>query len=233
MHSDSVKGYTIFKRVFDIIFSLFLLVLFFIPMVIVAIAIKLESNGPVLFKQERTGKDGRNFYLCKFRSMTVDNDVMNFSSENKITKVGAFIRKTSLDELPQLFNILKGEMSLIGPRPWIVEYYNNFTDEQKRRVSVRPGITGLAQAVGRNNLSIFDKIKYDLEYVDHYSLKMDMKVVFLTIKTVFSKEGAELSKLGIKEELKELRENYLYVTQQLPIIHDTKYDEINTQMLVK
>lgn len=233
MHSDSVKGYTIFKRVFDIIFSLFLLILFFIPMVIVAIAIKLESNGPVLFKQERTGKDGRNFYLCKFRSMTVDNDVMNFSSENKITKVGAFIRKTSLDELPQLFNILKGEMSLIGPRPWIVEYYNNFTDEQKRRVSVRPGITGLAQAVGRNNLSIFDKIKYDLEYVDHYSLKMDMKVVFLTIKTVFSKEGAELSKLGIKEELKELRENYLYVTQQLPIIHDTKYDEINTQMLVK
>jgi lipopolysaccharide/colanic/teichoic acid biosynthesis glycosyltransferase len=137
--------------------------------------------------------------------MTVDNDVMNFKTENKITKVGKFIRKTSLDELPQLFNILKGEMSFIGPRPWIVEYYNNFNAYQKRRVEVLPGITGLAQATGRNNLNIFEKINYDIEYVDNFSFKMDLKVVFKTIKTVLSKEGAELSKYGIKEEIEDLK----------------------------
>jgi len=98
--------------------------------------------------------------LYKFRSMTQDNNVLNFKEENKITKVGNFIRKTSLDELPQLINIIKGDMSLIGPRPWIVEYAQNFTNYQKKRLKVRPGITGLAQATGRNNLSIFEKIRY-------------------------------------------------------------------------
>jgi len=189
----------------DILLALIGLIFAFIPMIIVAIAIKLESKGPALFKQVRTGKGGKNFNLYKFRSMTVDNDVLNFKTENKITKVGKFIRKTSLDELPQLFNILKGEMSFIGPRPWIVEYYNNFNSHQKRRVEVLPGITGLAQATGRNNLSIFEKINYDIEYVDNFSFKMDVKVVLKTIKTVLSKEGAELSKYGIKEEIEELK----------------------------
>ena len=197
--------YRVVKRVLDIILSLLVLVFFFIPMIVIAIAIKIESKGPALFKQVRTGKNGKNFNLYKFRSMTVDNDVMNFKTENKITKVGKFIRKTSLDELPQLFNIIKGEMSFIGPRPWIIEYYNNFNAYQKRRVEVLPGITGLAQATGRNNLTIFEKINYDIEYVDNYSLKMDLKVVFMTIKTVLSKEGAELSKYGIKEEIEDLK----------------------------
>ena len=184
--------YKYIKRLMDILLALIGLLFAFIPMIIVTIAIKLESKGPALFKQERTGKDGKNFKLYKFRSMTVDNDVMNFKTENKITKVGKFIRKTSLDELPQLFNIIKGEMSFIGPRPWITEYYNNFNAYQKRRVEVLPGITGLAQATGRNNLNIFEKINYDIEYVDNFSFKMDLKVVFKTIKTVLSKEDISI-----------------------------------------
>lgn len=197
--------YKYVKRLLDLIFCLIGFVFALIPMVIVAIAIKIDSRGPVFFKQERTGKNGKNFYLYKFRSMAKDNDVMNFKSENKITKVGAFIRKTSLDELPQLINILKGDMSFIGPRPWITEYYKNFNAHQKRRVEVLPGITGLAQATGRNNLNVFEKINYDIEYVDNFSFKQDVKVVFMTIKTVLSKEGAELSKYGIKEELEDLK----------------------------
>ena len=197
--------YKYVKRILDFIMALIGLILGFIPMVIVAIAIKLESKGPVLFKQERTGKNGKNFYLYKFRSMTVDNDVLNFKSENKITKVGKFIRKTSLDELPQFINILKGEMSFIGPRPWITEYYKNFNAYQKRRVEVLPGITGLAQATGRNNLNVFEKINYDIKYVDNFSFKQDVKVILMTIKTVLSKDGAELSKYGIKEELDDLK----------------------------
>ena len=182
--------YKYFKRTMDFIMSLILIILLGIPMIIIAIIIKSESHGPAIFKQLRTGKNGKNFYLYKFRSMTPDNDVYNLEEGNKVTKFGNILRKTSLDELPQLINILKGEMSFIGPRPWIVEYYQNFTDEQKRRVSVSPGITGLAQVAGRNNLTIFEKINYDLEYVDNYSLKMDLKVVGLTIKTVLSREGA-------------------------------------------
>ncbi len=201
--------YKFVKRFLDILFSFIILVIFFIPMIIIAIAIKVESKGPVLFKQKRTGKKGKEFYLYKFRSMTADNDVHNFKSENKLTKVGAFIRKTSLDELPQIvFNILiKGNMSFIGPRPWITDYYENFTEEQKRRVEVTPGLTGLAQCKGRNGISIFDKIRYDIEYVDNMSFIMDLKIVFLTVKCVLSKSGAELSKSGIKEELDALYKN--------------------------
>lgn len=199
--------YKYIKRVIDIILALFLLIIMFIPMILIAIAIKLESDGSILFKQERTGKDGKPFNLYKFRSMAKENDVHNFKEQDKITKVGKFIRKTSLDELPQIFNILKGEMSFIGPRPWITNYYANFTEEQKRRVEVTPGLTGLAQCKGRNGISIFDKIKYDIEYVDNMSFIIDLRIVFLTIKCVLSKTGAELSKSGIKEELDALYKN--------------------------
>ncbi len=203
--------YRVIKRIMDIILSLLVLIIFFIPMLIIAIAIKAESNGPVLFKQKRTGKNGKEFYLYKFRSMTADNDVHNFKSENKLTKVGKFIRRTSLDELPQIIcNILiKGNMSFIGPRPWIPDYYENFTEEQKRRVEVTPGLTGLAQCKGRNGIGIFEKIKYDIEYVDNMSLLMDIKIIFLTVKCVLSKSGAELSKSGIKEELDILHNNLI------------------------
>lgn len=207
--TSSFSLYKYFKRFFDIVISLMVLIVFAIPMLLIAVAIKLDSKGPVFFKQKRTGKNGKEFNLYKFRSMTADNDVLNFKSENKLTKVGKFIRKTSLDEISQVFNIIKGDMSWIGPRPWIPSYYENFTEEQKRRVEVLPGLTGLAQAKGRNNLSIFDKIKYDIEYVDNISLKMDIKIIFLTIKSVLSKEGAELSKMGIKDELEDLKKNKL------------------------
>ena len=207
--TSSFSLYKYFKRFFDIVLSLMVLIVFAIPMLLIAVAIKLDSKGPVFFKQKRTGKNGKEFNLYKFRSMTADNDVLNFKSENKLTRVGKFIRKTSLDEISQVFNIIKGDMSWIGPRPWIPSYYENFTEEQKRRVEVLPGLTGLAQAKGRNNLSIFDKIKYDIEYVDNISLKMDIKIIFLTIKSVLSKEGAELSKMGIKDELEDLKKNKL------------------------
>ena len=210
--------YKYVKRLLDIIISLSALLVFSIPIILISIMIKKEDKGPVLFKQTRTGYKGKEFKLYKFRSMPIDNDVLNNKSENKLTKIGTFIRKTSLDELPQFINILKGDMSLIGPRPWIVEYYQNFTDEQKKRVDVLPGITGLAQATGRNNISIFEKINYDLEYVNNYSLLMDIKVILLTIKTVLSKTGAEISKSGIHEELKELHDNYLSVTGKQPVI---------------
>ena len=218
--------YKYVKRTLDILISLLILLVFGIPMLFIALLIKIDSKGPVLFKQKRTGKDGKDFYLYKYRSMTVDNDVLNFNKANELTRVGKIIRKTSLDELPQIINILKGDMSIIGPRPWIVEYYQNFTDDQKRRVEVLPGITGLAQCLGRNNISIFKKINYDIEYVDSISLKTDLKIVFLTIKTVLSKSGAEQPKSGIQDELKDLERNYLFVTGSLPIIADDKdYEE--------
>lgn len=197
------------KRFIDIILSIIFLILFLVPMLLVALAIKLDSKGPILFKQKRTGYKGKEFYLYKFRSMTQDNNVLDFKQENKITKVGNFIRKTSLDELPQFINILKGDMSFIGPRPWIVEYAKAYTSNQKRRLDVTPGITGLAQASGRNDLTVIEKINYDLEYVDNFSLKMDVKIIFKTIKTIFSKKGADLAKSGIETELRELKGNYL------------------------
>ena len=196
------------KRVLDVIGAVLLLILLSPIMIATAIAIKLERKGPVLFVQPRSGKDGKTFNMYKFRSMTASNDVHDFSKENEVTTVGAIIRKTSIDELPQLFNILKNEMSFIGPRPWIEDYNVYFTDNQRRRLEVKPGITGLAQAVGRNELSIKEKINLDIEYVDNVSFKMDLRVFFGTIKTVFSKKGAEISKSGIQDELEELKHQW-------------------------
>ena len=203
--------YSAFKRLFDILVSLFGIILTLPIMIIVAIAIKLDSKGPAIFKQERTGRYGKTFKVWKFRSMAVNNDVRDFSKKDQHTKVGTFIRKTSLDELPQLFNILFGKMSFIGPRPWITDYYDNMTKEQRNRTDVRPGLTGLAQAKGRNNISIFDKINYDLEYIDNFGIIEDIKIVFLTIKTVFSKEGAAAGKNVIQNELEDLK------TQKIPV----------------
>ncbi|MBR3490116.1 MAG: sugar transferase [Bacilli bacterium] len=203
--------YGVFKRFFDILLSLFGIIVSSPIMIIVAIAIKLDSKGPAIFKQERVGRYGKVFKVWKFRSMAVNNDVHDFSIKDQHTKVGSFIRKTSLDELPQLFNILVGKMSFIGPRPWILDYHENMTEEQRHRSDVRPGLTGLAQAKGRNSISVFDKINYDLEYIDNYSLVEDIKVIFITIKTVLSKEGADAGKNVIQNELEDLR------TQQIPV----------------
>jgi undecaprenyl phosphate N,N'-diacetylbacillosamine 1-phosphate transferase len=198
----------VIKRVCDLILALLLLVLAFIPMIIVAICIKIEDGGPIIYKSKRVGKNCKVFNVYKFRSMKVDRQELhsNLSHEQMVTKVGKVIRKTSLDELPQLINILKGEMSFIGPRPWIPEYYEWFTDEQKRRSNVLPGFSGLAQVKGRNGISIFKKIEYDLYYVEHISMWLDIKIVFETIVQVFKKTNAEISEQGIKEEISELKE---------------------------
>ena len=137
--------------------------------------------------------------------MIVTNNVRDFTKGDKHTRVGTILRKTSLDELPQLFSILKGDMSFIGPRPWLSEYYENMNDIQRHRYCVRPGLTGLAQVSGRNKLTIFDKINYDLEYIKNYSLHQDIKIVFLTIKAVIKGSGADAGKDIIKKELNSLK----------------------------
>ena len=193
------------KFMFDRLMAILGLIIASPLMLIIAIAIKLDSKGSILFKQERTGKHGKNFYVYKFRTMAADNNVHDFSKADQHTKVGKILRKTSLDELPQLFSIAIGKMSFIGPRPWIPDYYENMNDEQRHRCDVRPGLTGLAQCMGRNDITIFDKIEYDIEYIKNYSLFQDIKIIFLTIKTVFTGHGADAGKNTIKKELDDLK----------------------------
>lgn len=210
-------GVTIFaaiKFLFDRLMAIFGLIIASPLMLIIAIAIRLDSKGPVLFKQERTGKHGKNFYVYKFRTMTVDNNVHDFSKADQYTKVGRILRKTSLDELPQLYSIAIGKMSCIGPRPWIPDYYDNMNEEQRHRTDVRPGLTGLAQCMGRNNITIIDKINYDLEYIRKYSLIQDIKIILLTIKCVFSGSGADAGKNTIKKEINELKKTNIKFTNK-------------------
>ncbi len=202
------KAYKIFKRIIDFVIALILFIILLPIMVIVAIAIKIDSKGPIFFKQERSGKNNKVFLMYKFRSMSVSNDVLNFKEADKTTKVGKFIRKTSLDEIPQLINILKGDMSFIGPRPWITEYSKYFTEEQMHRLDVLPGMTGLAQCEGRNGISITEKINFDLKYVKDISLKMDLYVIYKTIYTVFSAKNAVGNKDIIKNELEDLKKQF-------------------------
>lgn len=201
--------YKYVKRLFDILLAIGLLIILGIPMLIVAILIKLEDGGPVIFKQKRMGKDLEPFDIYKFRSMIVDRKQLEgtLSHDEMTTKIGKFIRKTSLDELPQIFNILKGEMSFIGPRPWVLEYYEWFTPTQKKRCNVLPGISGLAQINGRNGINIHRKIEYDLEYVNHFGIKYDLKIFIETIKVVFGKKDSEITEIGINDEIKILKNN--------------------------
>ncbi len=201
------------KRLMDVLISAVALIILAIPMGIVAILIKVEDGSPAIFKQQRMGKNLKPFNIYKFRTMKTQREELHseMSHEEMTTKIGKILRATSIDELPQLINILKGDMTFIGPRPWIVEYYEWFTDEQKRRSEVRPGITGLAQVKGRNGISIFKKIDYDIEYVDNMSLLLDIKIFFGSIIAVFKKTNAEISENGIKDELEELREQKEHV----------------------
>lgn len=215
---NKTHAYHYVKRGLDLAIATTALIALSPVILATSIAIKLDSKGPVIFKQRRTGKDGKEFDLYKFRSMSVDNDVHDFNCQDKHTRVGNFIRKTSLDELPQLINILKGDMAFIGPRPWIPDYYENMNDEQRHRCDVLPGITGLAQASGRNNISIFDKINYDLEYVENYSFKSDIDVIAKTIKTVLSKDGADAGKSTIQNELEDLKNQNILVENKVEYI---------------
>lgn len=197
------------KRLIDIVVSFTLLVILSIPIVVIAFLIKLTSPGPAFFRQERTGIHGKNFTILKFRSMTANNDVHDRTSGDVMTPIGRVLRKLSLDELPQLINILHGNMSFIGPRPWIPEYYKLMSLKQRKRYSVRPGLTGLAQAYGRNGISIFEKIAYDLQYVRKVTLLRDVKVILVTVRTITKDEITNLGKGGIHDELDELRRHGL------------------------
>lgn len=204
--------YSLIKRGLDFILASLFLILLSPLFALIATLIKHEDGDPIFFKQLRTGQNGKNFYIYKFRTMVKDNDVLNRNCSDQHTKIGSFLRKTSLDELPQLINIVKGEMSFIGPRPWITEYYSVMNHQEKKRTLVKPGITGLAQANGRNGISIHEKIEYDLEYVKFYSIFTDIVVILGTIKAVLLKEDADAGKDIIHNELSELRaENRLYL----------------------
>ncbi len=178
------------KRLLDLMFALILLIITSPIMVVAAIAIKLESDGPVIFKQPRPGKDGKVFNIYKFRTMVVEgeDDERESSQLERITKVGYVLRKSSIDELPQLFNILKGEMSFIGPRPLLVDYLEHYSTEQMRRHDVLPGISGWAQVHGRSSVSYEEKFDCDVYYVDNISLLLDIKILFLTVYKVVKKE---------------------------------------------
>ena len=193
----------VIKRFLDVIMA-FVLFIISLPILFVsAIAIKLDSNGKIIFKQKRVGKDGQVFYIYKLRTMSKDKNGVN-----KVTKVGKFLRITSIDELPQFINIIKGDMSFIGPRPWIESYSKYFTDEDKRRWEVLPGISGYAQVNGRNGMTIKEKIAADIWYVDNISFLTDLKILFKTVNIVIKKDGASISEKGIRDELKELEKMY-------------------------
>lgn len=197
------------KRPLDITCSSLLLVTTAPIFFLVAAAIKLESKGPVIFRQTRTGLNGKPFTLYKFRSMAAHNNIYDNTSSDEVTRIGAFIRKTSIDELPQLINVIIGDMSFIGPRPWIPEYHKHMTAKQRRRHEVRPGITGLAQSRGRNALTIHEKINFDLRYASHLSLYEDLKVIFFTIVTLYDKSTLLIGKNGIHDEITELKNQHI------------------------
>lgn len=180
-----------FKRILDIVCSLGFILCFWWLYIVVSILVKRKLGSPVIFKQQRPGLNGKIFTMYKFRSMTdaKDKDGNLLSDAERLPKFGKLLRATSLDEIPEFLNVLKGDMSLIGPRPLLVEYLERYNDEQKRRHEVRPGITGWAQVNGRNAISWEEKFKYDVEYVDKLNFLLDMKIVFLTIKKIIIKEG--------------------------------------------
>lgn len=183
------------KRVFDIVFSLFALILLSPVLLILAVLIKLNLGSPILFKQQRPGLHGKVFTIYKFRTMTDEKDETGelLDDHLRLTKFGRFLRSTSMDELPELLNILKGDMSFIGPRPLLVEYLPLYNNEQMRRHEVRPGLSGLAQVNGRNELSWEEKFYHDIYYVDNVSLYLDLKIFFLTLRKVIMREGISFS----------------------------------------
>lgn len=179
------------KRFFDIILSFMALSILWPVIAVVAILVKCKLGSPVIFRQRRPGKNEKIFEMYKFRTMTDARDANGelLPDEVRLTKFGKFLRSTSLDELPELWNILKGDMSIVGPRPLLVQYLPLYNEEQKHRHDVRPGLTGWAQVNGRNAISWKKKFEYDVEYVRNLSFFMDVKIIFLTVKTVLIKEG--------------------------------------------
>lgn len=198
------RTYLFIKRTMDIVLSTIGLIVCSPLFVAVAIAIKRDSPGPVIFKQQRVGKDGRKFTMYKFRTMVVNAEELAatlelFKDKNcffiqrcddpRLTKIGRVIRKFSIDELPQLWNVLKGDMSLIGPRPWIEEETSRLSPEHLRRLNVKPGITGYAQINGRNDACVDERIERDIYYIEHCSLWLDMYIFFKTVIVILARDG--------------------------------------------
>jgi len=179
------------KRPMDFILSLIAIIVLSPVFLIVALLVKIKLGSPVIFKQQRPGLNEKIFTMYKFRTMTDERDENGelLPDSVRLTKFGKFLRSTSLDELPELFNILKGDMSIVGPRPLLVQYLPLYNDHQKRRHEVRPGLTGLAQVNGRNAISWEEKFDLDVRYVDHVSFIEDWKIILLTVKKVFVREG--------------------------------------------
>lgn len=189
--------YTLCKRAFDFLAALTAGIVLLLPLCVIAVLIKLDSEGPALFKQERLGKDGRPFYMYKFRSMRLDaeKDGPKWAEQDddRCTRLGKFLRKCRLDELPQLWNILVGDMSIVGPRPERAYFYDEFETYIhgfRHRLAVRPGLTGLAQVNGGYDLTPEEKIVFDMEYISSRSVWLDLKIILKTVSLVFSHEGA-------------------------------------------
>lgn len=191
------RRYLFFKRTIDIVLSVAAFIVLLIPMLIIGILIKLDSRGPVLFKQERLGKDGKPFMIYKFRSMKEDaeKDGPKWAEkeDDRCTRIGRVLRRSRLDELPQLLNILKGDMSIVGPRPEREYFYNLFSQyipDFPKRLEVKPGLTGLAQVNGGYDLGPQEKLKYDMEYIQTRSIGLDFKCMVRTVRLIFTHEGA-------------------------------------------
>ena len=179
------------KRILDLILSLMALIVLMPLMIIIRILVRINLGSPIIFKQKRPGKNEKVFTLYKFRTMTDKRDIDGnlLPDEYRLTKFGKFLRSTSLDELPELINIIKGDMAIVGPRPLLVEYLELYNEEQKHRHDVRPGLTGLAQISGRNSISWEEKFKDDLEYIKKITFLKDCKIILKTITKVFKREG--------------------------------------------
>lgn len=186
----------VLKRILDLVLTVPALILASPLMACIAVAIKLDSPGPILFRQERLGQNGNVFTMLKFRSMVVgagNGMVQNSRRDPRVTRVGAFLRKWSLDELPQLYNVLKGDMSLVGPRPDRVFRWPEYAEFERIRLRVRPGITGWSQVNGRNMISWEERYKLDAEYVQNWSLRLDLAILIRTMATVLRREGIDAS----------------------------------------
>ncbi len=194
--------YKYIKRFFDIFSSLIAIIILSPVLIVTAILVRTKLGSPVLFKQERPGKDEKIFTLMKFRTMTDERDENGefLPDEVRLTKFGKFLRSTSIDELPELFNILKGDMSVIGPRPLLVRYLPRYNEHQHRRHEVRPGLSGWAQVNGRNTVSWEDKFNMDVEYVENYSIIMDIKILFMTVVNVLRHDGISSETSATMEE---------------------------------
>ncbi len=231
----------LFKRLFDVFFSFLALVILSPILLIVAILVRVKLGSPIIFRQERPGKNEKLFRLFKFRTMTdaKDEDGRLLSDEKRLTQFGRLLRSSSLDELPELLNILKGDMSFVGPRPLLVKYLPYYTKAEHHRHDIRPGLTGLAQVSGRNYLNWEERFKTDIEYVDNVALKEDIKIIFRTIakvvmrKDVTTSENLKFKDLDVDRKDKAVKYTIVKLNTKLYDAHKDELHECLIQLLGK